>query len=76
MFCIALSDVKKTALNIFQDSIKKDMEDLLVAFYGDNYKEILAKGRISGNNEVWNVLNALERIENDLGIKFAKGENL
>ena len=76
MFCIALSVVKKTALNIFQDSIKKDMEDLLVAFYGDNYKEILAKGRISGNNEVWNVLNALERIENDLGIKFAKGENL
>ena len=52
------------------------MEDLLVAFYGDNYKEILAKRRISGNNEVWNVLNALERIENDLGIKFAKGENL
>ena len=74
---MALMDVSNiTALEKFQLKIKWDIEKLLIAFYGDNYKEILAKGRISGNNEVWNVLNALERIENDLGIKFAKGENL
>ena len=73
---MALMDVSNiTALEKFQLKIKWDIEKLLIAFYGDNYKEILAKGRISGNNEVWNVLNALERIENDLGIKFAKGDN-
>ena len=74
---MALMDVSNiTALEKFQLKIKWDIEKLLIAFYGHNYKEILAKGKISGNNEVWNVLDALERIENDLGIKFAKGENL
>ena len=73
---MSLADISVSALDMFQNSIKKDMEDLLVAFYGDNYKEILAKGKISGNNEVWNVLNALEKIERDLGIELLKGDNL
>lgn len=73
---MALSDVKKTALNMFQMDIKEDIEKLLVAFYGDNYKEILAKGKISGSAEVLNVLTALKKLERDLGIEVLKGENL
>lgn len=73
---MALSDVKKTALNMFQMDIKEDIEKLLVAFYGDNYKEILAKGRLTGDEKTLGVLNALEKIERDLGIELLKGDNL
>ena len=73
---MVLSDVKKTALNMFQMDIKEDIEKLLIAFYGDNYKEILAKGKISGSVEVLNVLTALKKLERDLGIEVLKGENL
>ena len=73
---MALSDVKKTALNMFQMDIKEDIEKLLIAFYGDNYKEILAKGRLSGDRKTLNVLIALKNLERDLGIELLKGENL
>lgn len=74
---MSLADVANiTALTRFQMDIKRDIEKLLIAYYGDDYKQVLAKGKISGNNEVWNVLNALEKLNKDLGIKFAKGDNL
>ena len=74
---MALMDVSNiTALEKFQLKIKWDIEKLLIAFYGDDYKQILAKGKISGNDEVLNVLNALEKLNKDLGIELLKGENL
>lgn len=74
---MSLADVSNiTALTKFQLDIKWDIEKLLIAFYGDNYKEILAKGKISGSAEVLNVLTALKKLERDLGIEVLKGENL
>lgn len=74
---MSLADVANiTALTRFQMDIKRDIEKLLIAYYGDNYKEILAKGRLTGDEKTLGVLNALEKIERDLGIKFAKGDNL
>ena len=77
MFCIALSDVSNiTAMKKFQLDILWDIEKLLIAYYGDNYRQVLAKGRLSGDEKALNVLNALEKLISDLGLDLAKGENL
>ena len=74
---MSLADVANiTALTRFQMDIKRDIEKLLIAYYGDDYKQVLAKGKISGSAEVLNVLTALKKLERDLGIEVLKGENL
>ena len=60
----------------FQLDILWDIEKLLIAYYGDKYKQVLAKGRLSGDEKALNVLNALEKLISDLGLDLAKGENL
>ena len=73
---MALTEVKFTALQIFQATLERDIKEVLIAFYGEDYRKILAKGKVLADAEHMKVLEALEELEKDLGINLAKGEKL
>lgn len=48
--------------------------ELLIAFYGDDYKHVLAKGKITGKEDVIKVLDTVNSIEKELDIVILKGD--
>ena len=67
-----LMDVTKFAdinpLTHFQHSIADDFRGQLIAFYGDDYKKVLAKGKILRDGKVIRVVNEILKIEKDFGV--------
>lgn len=62
-------------LDSFQQGIEKQFENLLFAFYGRDYKSVLAKGKLLGDEKVGEVLYTIREIESKLGIIIIKTES-
>lgn len=75
---MTLMDVTKFAdinpLPHFQYSIKDDFRELIIAFYGNDYKKVLAKGKLLGDEKVMRVMGKIAKIEKDFGIEILKGD--
>lgn len=75
---MALMDVTKFAdinpLTYFQYSIEDDFRELIIAFYGNDYKKVLAKGKLLGDEKVMRVMGEIAKIEKDFGIEILKGD--
>ena len=75
---MALMDVTKSAsmnpLTRLQHSIEDDFRELIIAFYGDNYKKVLAKSKLLGDKKVMRVMGKIAKIEKDFGIEILKGD--
>ncbi len=75
---MALIDVIKKDIPLFdsfQQDIEKQFENLLCAFYGRDYKNVLAKGKLLGNEKAGEVLYTIREIESKLGITIIKPES-
>lgn len=75
---MALIDVIKEDISLFtafQQNIENQFENLLCAFYGSDYKKVLSKGRLAGDNEVIGVICTIRDIESKLGIIIIKPES-
>lgn len=75
---MALVDVSKGDIplfTLFQQNIENQFEKLLCAFYGSDYKKVLARGKLAGNNEVIGVIYTIREIESKLGITIIKPES-
>ena len=75
---MTLMDVTKFAdinpLIRLQHSIADDFRGQLIAFYGDDYKKVLAKGKLLGDEKVMRVMGEIAKIEKDFGIEILKGD--
>lgn len=75
---MTLMDVTKSAsmnpLTRLQHSIEDDFRELIIAFYGDNYKKVLAKSKLLGDKKVMRVMGKIAKIEKDFGIEILKGD--
>ncbi len=75
---MALIDVIKEDIPLFtsfQQNIEKQFEKLLCAFYGSDYRKVLSKGRLAGDNQVIGVICTIREIESKLGIIIIKPES-
>lgn len=75
---MALMDVTKSAsmnpLTRLQYSIEDDFRELIIAFYGDDYKKVLTKGKLLGDEKIIRVMGKIAKIEKDFGIEILKGD--
>ncbi len=75
---MALMDVAKSTdinpLIRLQYSIEDDFRELIIAFYGDDYKKVLAKGKLLGDEKIMRVMGEIAKIEKDFGIEILKGD--
>lgn len=62
------------SFDYFQKGVEEEFKRLLRAFYGYNYKETLAKGKLLDDEGIKKVTLAIEDIEFNLGIRLLKGE--
>lgn len=75
---MTLMDVTKFAdinpLIRLQHSIEDDFRELIIAFNGNDYKKVLAKGKLLGDEKVMIVMGKIAKIEKDFDIKILKGD--
>ena len=64
------------AFTVFEGRITEEFRNMLVAFYGDDYINVLAKGKLLGDEKIMKVYNTVRKAEQQLGITIIKEKKI
>ncbi len=64
------------AFTVFEGRIAEEFRNMLVAFYGDDYINVLAKGKLLGDEKIMKVYNTVRKAEQQLGITIIKEKKI